>query len=50
MEVTALQPEAVAQPPAEGLYVHGLTLEGARWDAEAGCLADSLPGQLRQVG
>lgn len=27
----------------------GLTLEAARWDAEAGCLADSLPGQLRQV-
>ncbi len=23
VEVTALQPEAVAEPPAEGLYIHG---------------------------
>lgn len=36
--------------PHRQSLIAGLTLEAARWDAEAGCLADSLPGQLRQVG
>lgn len=36
--------------PHRHSLIAGLTLEAARWDAEAGCLADSLPGQLRQVG
>jgi dynein heavy chain len=31
------------------VYIHGLTLEGARWDAKNGCLRDSLPNQLRQA-
>ena len=29
-----------------GMYVHGLFLEGARWDTENSCLADATPMEL----
>ena len=29
-----------------GMYVHGLFLEGARWDTENSCLADAAPMEL----
>ncbi len=45
-EVTKKAPAAVDAPPREGAYVHGLWLEGARWDERAGCLADPEPGEL----
>lgn len=32
--------------PADGCYVHGLFLEGARWDNTAGLLVEPLPRQL----
>eukprot|EP00040_Diaphanoeca_grandis_P037866 m.251032 g.251032 ORF g.251032 m.251032 type:complete len:4203 (+) comp33890_c0_seq2:91-12699(+) len=32
--------------PADGCYIYGLYLEGARWDAEAGRLAESRPKEL----
>ncbi len=32
--------------PKEGAYIKGLFLEGARWDHEYGCLADSNPMEL----
>ncbi|KAI8464229.1 MAG: flagellar alpha dynein [Monoraphidium minutum] len=31
-----------------GCYIHGLVLEGARWDREEGRLRDSAPGELHQ--
>jgi dynein heavy chain len=34
---------AISQYPKEGAYVHGLFLEGARWDYEHGCLSDASP-------
>ena len=37
------------QPPAEGVYIRGLFLEGARWDAKAEVLAEQLPKQLTDV-
>ncbi|XP_035245196.1 dynein heavy chain 1, axonemal isoform X1 [Anguilla anguilla] len=32
--------------PDMGCYIHGLFLEGARWDAQAGCLTESRPKEL----
>lgn len=36
----------LAHPPAEGCYIHGLFLEGARWDSFAFQLAESRPKEL----
>ena len=38
---SVLGPEAAVEAGAYG--IEGLALEGARWDAEAGVLAESLP-------
>lgn len=38
--------EGIAAKPADGCYIRGLFLEGARYDEGAGLLADSLPKQL----
>ena len=34
--------------PQDGAVVHGMFIEGARWDADAGQLAESLPKVSRQ--
>ena len=47
-DVTTKQPEQLSEPAADGAYVHGLWLEGARWDVKAGVLKDSLPKEIRQ--
>lgn len=45
-DVTRLLPEQVDGPPKDGVYIHGLFLEGARWDDKLGALDDSRPKQL----
>ena len=45
-EMTAFEPAQVNTQPSEGTYVHGLFMEGARWDREAGMLGESLPKEL----
>ncbi len=38
-----MDPEKYTQPPAEGVYIHGLFLEGAGWDAQGKQLCESRP-------
>ncbi|KAG7261325.1 hypothetical protein CRUP_035724 [Coryphaenoides rupestris] len=45
-EVTRWMREDIAQPPAEGVYVYGLHLEGAGWDRRGCRLVDSKPKVL----
>lgn len=36
----------VSNPPEDGIYIDGLWLEGAQWDAAGACLAESQPGVM----
>eukprot|EP00750_Incisomonas_marina_P005719 INCI14099.2.p1 GENE.INCI14099.2~~INCI14099.2.p1 ORF type:complete len:3630 (-),score=727.81 INCI14099.2:1911-12800(-) len=38
--------EALSAAPEEGTYVHGMFLEGARWELDSACLTDANPMQL----
>ncbi|NXJ00450.1 DYH17 protein, partial [Psophia crepitans] len=46
VEVTKKNREDVTAPPREGSYVHGLFMEGARWDVPAGVIADARLKEL----
>lgn len=46
-EVTTYErPEQIKSAPTEGIYIHGLFLEGASWDRQAGQLVESQPKTL----
>ncbi|KAF4517248.1 hypothetical protein B566_EDAN011632, partial [Ephemera danica] len=45
-DVTKRHREDVVSPPREGAYVHGLLMEGARWDVESGVITDSRLKEL----
>lgn len=38
--------EDVQAPPDDGIYIHGLFADSARWDRTKGVLEESLPGQM----
>jgi len=46
-KMTGIEQVTEIPPAGEGAYVHGLTLEGARWDTKAGVLKASNPKELR---
>ncbi|NXH15458.1 DYH17 protein, partial [Bucco capensis] len=46
VEVTKKSHEDIRAPPEEGCYVHGLFMEGARWDILSGAIAEARPKQL----
>ncbi|KAF1387642.1 hypothetical protein PFLUV_G00082060 [Perca fluviatilis] len=48
-EVTRWMKEDITQPPAEGVYVYGLYLEGAGWDRRSCKLIDSKPKVLFEM-
>ncbi|KAJ8413761.1 hypothetical protein AAFF_G00082680 [Aldrovandia affinis] len=45
-DVTKKSREDFSSPPREGAYVHGLFMEGACWDMQAGIMADSRLKEL----
>ena len=46
-EVTKMMTkEEVTAPPAEGVYIYGLYIEGANWDRKIGKLNEPTPKQL----
>eukprot|EP00227_Mantoniella_beaufortii_P011774 CAMPEP_0197579874 /NCGR_PEP_ID=MMETSP1326-20131121/3768_1 /TAXON_ID=1155430 /ORGANISM="Genus nov. species nov., Strain RCC2288" /LENGTH=4505 /DNA_ID=CAMNT_0043143449 /DNA_START=243 /DNA_END=13760 /DNA_ORIENTATION=+ len=45
-EVTKKQVDQIEGPSRDGAYIHGLTLEGCRWDEKAGVLEESRPKEM----
>lgn len=41
-----IEPQDVHEKPEDGCYIHGLFLEGARWDASAQMISDPRPKEL----
>merc|ERR1712060_249135 len=48
-DLTTMEKKDVQAQPAEGTYVHGLYMEGARWDKEKSCIAESKPKELHPM-
>ena len=46
-EVTKFSRDDITEYSEEGAYIHGLTMEGARWDTVDGTIKDSKPKELR---
>ena len=45
-EVTKKSAEEISAASKEGAFIHGLFMEGARWDDKAGCIEESRPKEL----
>jgi len=45
-EVTKKNAEEITAASKEGAFIHGLFMEGARWDDKAGCIEESRPKEL----
>lgn len=48
-DVTKKQKDEITSAPREGAYVHGLFMEGARWDTQIGSIGDSKLKELFPV-
>ncbi|KAJ1516905.1 hypothetical protein HMI54_007793 [Coelomomyces lativittatus] len=46
IEVLKKPREECNTAPREGAYIHGLFMEGARWDSNSGCIVESLLKEL----
>ncbi|CBY35491.1 unnamed protein product [Oikopleura dioica] len=46
VDVLKKSKDDINAPPREGAYVHGLFMEGARWDTPAGCINESKLKEL----
>lgn len=46
LQVLVKSVSEITETPDTGCYIHGLFLEGARWDNKAGQLAESRPKEL----
>jgi len=44
-----MEPHELAEYPETGMFIHGLYMEGARWDAKKMAIADSIPKELHPV-
>ncbi|KAI9004406.1 dynein heavy chain [Hyaloraphidium curvatum] len=47
VEVTKKSREEISSGPRDGAYIHGLRIEGARWDTASGSLQDAALKDLR---
>jgi len=47
--VTSYEPAGVTAQPDDGTYVHGVFMEGARWDKSRQVITDSLPKVLHDA-
>jgi hypothetical protein len=47
-EVLRVLPDAIEAQPEEGTYIHGLFMEGARWDSQLNTITDSQPKVRRR--
>ncbi|XP_015596133.2 dynein beta chain, ciliary [Cephus cinctus] len=45
-DVTKKNKEEFTSVPRDGAYVHGIFMEGARWDVQGGIIVDSRPKEL----
>ncbi|XP_048881302.1 dynein axonemal heavy chain 11 isoform X2 [Brienomyrus brachyistius] len=46
VDVTKKFKDDYGHPPREGAYIHGLYMEGARWDMQNAMVTDALPKEL----
>jgi len=44
--LNVVDPGTLTAYPADGMYIHGCCMEGARWDMKRGQIAESLPKDL----
>merc|ERR1711918_57056 len=44
-----MNPAMMTSPSDDGMYIHGLFMEGARWDMKKGVIAESLPKELHPM-